>query len=290
MRSKIYLYIMCLVAVATMTACEDEIDVTLGASTPQLSVEAWITDQSPVQTVRLTISQDYFNDAAAAGASGATVRINDDQGNVYNFTESDLKAGNYLSNFTGAIGSTYTLYIQYQGEEYQATTTLSRVPPIDSIRVEDAETAASGPTNVSKGYRAEFFANEIPGKGDYYRVKTYRNNKLLNKPANITVFEDTNVDGLPFILPIRLSINPVSDEGEGYALGDQVKVELLSISKEAYNFFNELQTQTSNGGLFASPIANVPTNIKNLNPASTKSAVGFFYASAVSTKEITVAK
>lgn len=290
MKSKIYLYIMCLVAVATMTACEDQIDVTLGDSTPQLSVEAWITNQTPTQTIRLTVSQDYFNNAAAAGASGATVRVSDDQGNVYNFAESDATAGNYLSNFTGTVGLTYTLYIQYQGEEYQATTTLSRVPPIDSIRVEDAETADPGPTNISKGYRAEFFANEIPGQGDYYRIKTYRNNELLNKPANITVFEDTNVDGLPFILPIRLSINPDSDEGEGYALGDQVKVELLSISREAYRFFDDLQTQTTNGGLFASPIANVPTNIQNLNPASTKSAVGFFYASAVSTKEITVAK
>ncbi|WP_045114405.1 DUF4249 domain-containing protein [Microscilla marina] len=288
MKSRIYLYIMCMVAVATMTACEDEINVTLGESTPQLTVEGWVSDQTPLQTIRLTISQDYFDNAAAAGASGATVRVNDDQGNVYNFVESDLNSGDYLSNFTGAIGRTYTLYIQYQGEEYQATTQLARVPPIDSIRVENADDASPGPVNVSSGYRAEFFANEIPGAGDYYRIKTYRNDVLLNKPGNISVFEDTNVDGLPFILPVRLSINPISEDGEGYALGDKIKVELLSISKEAFLFFEELETQTTNGGLFANPIANVPTNIQNINPASAKKAVGFFYASAVSSLEVTV--
>lgn len=286
MRFKIYNLILCLVVVASLTACEEELDVTLGKSTPQLTVEGWLSNQLTTQTIRLTVSQDYFNNTAATGASGATVRVTDNLGNTYNFTESTTSAGDYTSNFQGAIGSTYSLYVQYQNEEYQSTTTLTRVPAVDSITTKKSDPDSPGPNGASEGYTAEFFANEIPGVGDNYRIKVYRNGELLNDPQNIVIFQDTNVDGLPFILPIRRNIDP--SDGEGYALGDVVKVEVLSISAEAYEFFNQLQTQTTNGGLFADPIANVPSNIVNMNSASKQKAVGFFYASAVSSGETVV--
>ena len=284
MKFKIYNYILCLVTSVGMMACEDVIDVTLGESTPQLTVDAWISNQLATQTFRLSISQDYFNNNPTAGASGATVVVTDNLGNTYNFTESTTTPGNYTSNFQGAIDATYTLSVRYQGQEYQASTTLSRVPPIDSLVFERAEEADGGPGSVSEGFQAEFFATDIPGVGDAYRIKTYQNGELMNKPSDITAFQDLNVDGLPFILPVRLSINPSNDEGTGFNQGDVVRVELLSISEEAFLFFDQLETQTTNGGLFANPIANVPSNIKNVNPNGPK-AVGFFYASGVSTIE-----
>ncbi|HAS42073.1 MAG TPA: DUF4249 domain-containing protein [Microscillaceae bacterium] len=287
MKFKIYNYILCLVASVGMMACEDVIDVTLGDSTPQLTVDAWISNQLATQTFRLSISQDYFNNNPTAGASGATVVVTDNLGNTYNFTESTTTPGSYTSNFQGAIDVTYTLNVQYQGQEYQASTTLSRVPPIDSLVFKTAEEADDGPGSVSEGFQAEFFAKDIPGVGDFYRIKTYQNGVLMNKPTDLTSFQDLNVDGLPFILPIRLSINPSNEDGSGFAQGDVVRVELLSISEEAFLFFDQLETQTNNGGLFANPIANVPTNIINVNPSGSK-AVGFFYASAVSTIEGTV--
>ncbi|OJJ19141.1 hypothetical protein BKI52_20210 [marine bacterium AO1-C] len=284
MKFKIYNYILCLVASVGMMACEDVIDVTLGDSTPQLTVDAWISNQLTTQTFRLSISQDYFNNNPTAGASGATVVVTDNLGNTYNFAESTANPGNYTSNFQGAVDVTYTLNVQYQGQEYQATTTLSRVPPIDSLVFTKAEEADGGPGSVSTGYQAEFFATDIPGVGDFYRIKTYQNGVLMNKPSDLTSFQDLNVDGLPFILPVRLSINPTNEDNDGFKQGDMVKVELLSISEEAFLFFDQLETQTNNGGLFADPIANVPTNISNVNPSGPK-AVGFFYASGVSTIE-----
>lgn len=288
MKIRLYHYIICLFTISSFMACEEKIDVKLGTSTPQLTVQGWIANHITTQTIRLTLSKDYFNNTAANGVSGATVRVSDDQGNTYNFSESTTTAGNYTSDFRGAVGLTYTLYIQYQGEEYQATSTLNRVPPIDSIMIQRGEEGRPGPSGISKGYRAELFAKDIAGTGDNYRIKTYRNGQLLNNPQDITVFQDTSVDGLTFVLPFRQSINPSSDDGKGYDLGDVIKVELLSISEAAFLFFDQLETQTTNGGLFASPIANVPTNIQNLNPASNKKAVGFFYASGVSTMEKTV--
>ncbi len=286
MKFKIYNYILCLVASIGMMSCEDVIDVTLGDSTPQLTVNAWISNQLTTQTFRLSISQDYFNNNPAAGASGATIVVTDNLGNTYNFAESADTPGNYTSNFQGSIDATYTLRVSYQGQEYQASTTLSRVPPIDSLVFEKGEEGSAGPSGITKGLRAEFFANDIPGVGDFYRIKSYRNGELMNDPGDLVTFQDLNVDGLPFILPVRQSINPNSDDGTGFSQGDVVKVELLSISEEAFLFFDQLETQVTNGGLFADPIANVPSNINNVNPNGPK-AVGFFYASGVSTIEKT---
>lgn len=289
MKFKLYNYILCLVAFSGLMACEDVIDVELGPSTSQLTVDAWISSQLTTQSFRLSISQDYFNNNTTAGASGATVVVTDNLGNTYNFTESTTTPGIYTSNFQGAIDVTYTLSVSYQGQQYQASATLSRVPAIDSLVFEKGEEGRPGPSGIDKGYRGEFFANDIPGVGDFYRVKSYRNGTLMNDPSDLTTFQDLNVDGLPFILPVRQSINPndQDDPGKGFDLGDVVKVELLSISEEAFLFFDQLETQINNGGLFANPIANVPTNIQNTNPNGPK-AIGFFYASGVSTIEGTV--
>ena len=75
--------------------------------------------------------------------------------------------------------------------------------------------------------------------------------------------------------------------------GDNIKVELYSITEEASLFLSQVKTQSTlgDGGplspLFSPPPANVPTNI--INPdANGNKAVGFFCTSAVSYIQTTV--
>jgi hypothetical protein len=63
--------------------------------------------------------------------------------------------------------------------------------------------------------------------------------------------------------------------------GDKLDVSLLSLSKEAYDFYAALGSLASQGGFMGRNPANLPTNISN-------GAVGFFSASAVSTKSIVI--
>ncbi|HAC24105.1 MAG TPA: DUF4249 domain-containing protein, partial [Cytophagales bacterium] len=85
-------------------------------------------------------------------------------------------------------------------------------------------------------------------------------------------------------------MNPIEQNEDdeflpAYAPGDSAYVEIRSISKEAFNFLNEVIIQTDRPGgvseLFARPIANVSTNISNSNPQGPR-AVGFFNVSSVS--------
>ncbi|MCY1548846.1 hypothetical protein D9M68_849800 [compost metagenome] len=63
---------------------------------------------------------------------------------------------------------------------------------------------------------------------------------------------------------------------------DKVTVELHSIPLDAYYFLYQVQSETNNGGIFATPPANIPSNVFNLNPESTEKAVGLFFVSRVS--------
>ena len=68
--------------------------------------------------------------------------------------------------------------------------------------------------------------------------------------------------------------------------GDAWKVQINAISLEAFNYLNEVATQTDRPGgfseLFATPLANVSTNISNENPKGSP-VLGFFNVASVST-------
>ncbi len=285
------LTILSVTAAFALTGCETVIDADLDTGPTQLSVEATLTDQPGQQQIRLTQTTAYFNNSTPPAATGATVRVADDAGRTFTFADPD-NDGLYVwqpattRDTLGRVGRTYSLSITYQGETYRAVSRLNRVPPIDSVifRKERINPIAS-----TEGYQAEFYARDLAGATDFYRVKFFRNGTLQNRPGNIIISQDgsfrgsANTDGLMFIRPIRQSINPDSL----YFLNETVRVDLESISPEAYNFWENLRTQITNGGLFATPPANVPTNVLNVN-ANGRKATGFFITSAVRTRTVRV--
>jgi hypothetical protein len=67
-----------------------------------------------------------------------------------------------------------------------------------------------------------------------------------------------------------------------FAKGDTARVEMYSITRNGYVFFNDLQTLLiSDGGLFSQPPSNSRTNLTN-------GALGYFQASSLDWKEIII--
>lgn len=286
------LFLPLIIAIIALNGCTTVIDAKLDTGPTQLSVDALLTNQAGTQTIRLTQTAGYFDNSSPPAATSAIVTVTDDKGNVYRFLDS-TNTGYYVWKPTGKdtlghVGRTYQLTIAYGGETFRSSSKINRVPPIDSVVFVKRKL---NPISTTEGYRAEFYAMDIPGQADYYRVRYFRNGELQNKPANLITTQDggfrtsTGVtDGLMFIAPIRRSINPDSL----YALKDIVKVELHSLTGEAFTFWQQVRAQVTNGGLFATPPTNVPTNINNANPAG-RPATGFFITSAVSSRTATVA-
>lgn len=286
-----YVFLALLIAILGLNSCTTVIDAKLDAGPVQLSVEGILTDQPGSQTITLTKTAPYFDNSTPPAATSATVTVSDDAGKTYQFID-PTNTGNYVWQPTGKdtlghIGRTYQLTIAYQGETYKASSKMNPVPPIDSIIFVKRKLS---PLSKTEGYRAEFYATDFPNRVDYYRVRFFQNGELQNKPRNIITSQDgvfgsnsSVADGLAFIVPIRRSVNPDSL----YALNDVVKVEVHSLTQDAFTFWQQLRTQITNGGLFATPPANVPTNIINTNVTG-RTATGFFMTSAVRSKTASV--
>lgn len=288
-------------------ACEDVIDVDLAEGDNQLVVDAWINNKAETQTIRLTRAAAYFSNSFSAPELDATVTLTAEDGTVYPFLDAD-QDGQYTwtpasGQTFGVLGVTYTLSITTAaGQQYTASSFLKPVMPIDSISYEYREEELG----QVEGYYAELFARDLPGFGDAYWIKTFKNGQFLNKPQEMNLAYDAGftagagLDGIYFITPIRLAINRIPDTGDGaidtadlppYALGDSIYVEILSLNDEAFMFLQQAQVQMTLGdaSLFAEPPANVPTNIVSLNASSNADrAVGFFSVSSVSSLGVRV--
>ncbi len=279
-------------------SCEDVVQLEGVKSESLLVVEAMITNQAGEQVVKLSKSQNYFDNATPTNVLNANVQVQDDLGTIYTFK--DVKNnGNYVwtpANSTqrmGVVGRKYTLKVLSEGENYQAVTELKRVPKIDSVLYQFGEVDQNQQvkTDITEGYEPQFYARDFRGVGDCYLIKSYKNGKILGDLGNFLLAYDASfnkgdgADGFRFISPIRRSI-----AYELFQENDIVKVELFSITEDHYNFWSKAQDQIRNGGLFATPPSYITTNVFNVNKSSTKKAAGWFATVGLSTFETKIEK
>jgi Domain of unknown function (DUF4249) len=298
MKTLLKSFIPSLILSLTMMSCEDVIQLDIPKTDPYLVVDGSITNVAGEQVIKLSKSQDLLSLAPVEVVKNATVKVTDDLGKIYEFK--DLKnIGKYVwtpakpTDIMGAIGRTYTLEINADGENYKGVSKLNRVPKIDSIvyKLDDANLRQQGTGKPDKGYDAQFYGTDFKGVGDCYRVKIYKNDTLKNAAENIVIAYDGIAgkspfgDGLPFILPIRRLAST-----ELYRENDKLKVELLSITEAHFDFWTQLRQELNNAGLFARPAARVPSNVVNVNPNSPKQVSGWFGTSAVSSMEVKIDK
>ena len=279
-----------------LISCEDVIEIDTDTADALLTVDAWLNDLPEDQVIRLTKSQPYFQNEFSPAVIGASVSIISDDGEAFIFE--DQGDGNYIwsvagDSTLGKLGSQYTLMIDVEGRQISSVTSMQPVPVIDSIVQEFREDELGGPD----GIYAQFFARDIPGLGNTYWIKTFKNGLFLNKPEEINLAYDggfdagAEIDGIIFIPPIRELVNPVPDSAEAdndvppYEVGDRIRVEIHSISLEAFLFLESARNEILNGSntIFASPIANSPGNVYSVS--DDQEVLGVFCVSSVSSLE-----
>lgn len=271
------------------SSCEKEINVNLDAGTSQIAVDAFITNLPGRQTIKLTNTSPYFKNSPSSAITGAIVNIiNENTGETFSFTDED-NIGTYTwssANTLAILNNTYSLVIIYNGDTLKSHGQVNPVPLIDSLTYEYREGIAPKLT----GYVASFWGVDIPNRTDYYWIKSFRNDTLINEPKYLNIafdgaVEGWNADGVAFFDIIRKAITPFD---KPFHLNDSVRIQLMSVNEETYHFLLQTQFQLTNSGLFAHPTANLPTNIINTNKNSTTKPVGWFVMSAVSEKGVTI--
>lgn len=260
-----------------LSSCQDVIDLEVPDGENQLVVDGWLTDQVGEKQVLLSTTANYFDNTKAPFVGNALVVLYNEYGAVDTLTEKT--SGVYITNYVGQVNETYHIYIRtFAGEEYQSNPeTLNSVPAIENIYATFKEES----TFIEEGYYVSIDTYEPLGVGNHYRWKQYVDGSLLNEPFDLLYATDEFVDGNP-IIGFEVTIN------DPLSLGDEYKIQQLSISKEAFEFFTQLETQTAFvGSLFDSPPAALQGNIISLGQPG-KAALGYFGVSSVSEREIEI--
>jgi hypothetical protein len=248
------------------SSCTEIIELELDSSDIRLVVDGVITTDTTSHIVKITTSSNYFLNEAPPAVSGALVQIHSDDQSI-TLTESYPESGIYFTppEFYGTKGKDYTLSINLEkpvGDKtnYEAVTSMPlTIFSIDSIVLEYQE--------VWDFYLINLYAKDPPTT-DFYKIDALRNGEIITDTAyrsSVTddrFFNGNNTNGLSVMFLRADEVMP----------GDTITLVLSSISKEYYEFFLELQSESgSSNPLFSGPPANISSNIR-------EGGLGFFSA------------
>ncbi len=254
-----------------LVSCEEKIDLRVGEkSEPYLVVDGMITSDTTEHVVRLSLSGGFYLDGETPRVSGAHVSIHDTRGNEFLLRET--LPGKYVTanDVAGQVGVTYTLTVEYEGCSYKASSTMKRVPEIDSLSYRW--------DNQLESYRILLFGQEPEGKGDNYMWHLYRNGEHVTPTIDkVQVANDEFLDG-NYIKGFEVDWWA---HDFNFQKGDTVKVAMHSITREAFDFFLAVFSEHNSGQLGTRPPANIPSNVSN-------GALGLFHASAVTCHSVII--
>lgn len=301
-------YVMVFLTIGLLFGCKEEYDFKLADQAPKLVVEGIVTNGPGPYYVRLTLSQSTYTtdnwDSTHRDGSGdyfkpvldAKVIITDNQGfidtlipckdtfyihhtwspdginllsdSTLNFYPTAHIFGYYQTNsIVGIPGNTYNLKVLWNGAEYNSSCYMPPVPEIDSVTYEFTPAAIIGKSDF---YIPKIWFKDNPSTKDYY---LFRTGEGLVWGRSILSDENmkSDIDGL----------NVFQGETHSWWLnaypwpGQEYSIEMSSITKEIYDYYQSLIMQFRNdGGVYTPAPASPPTNITN-------GALGYFRASAV---------
>lgn len=289
--------ILVITAMTLLSGCEDVIQVNVINKSPKIVVDAFVNNQIDTQTVRLTRSIGYFDSTGKEPIiTHAQVAIVDQSASIpklfvfkYAYNGKYQFVPNQTTGDTFTVGHDYALLVVVDKDTLVSFSRLNPTTVIDSLHLVDV--VGNGPPINTTGKYVELYANDRVGQGDFYWIKTFRNDTFSNSINQLNISADmgntsNGQDGKLFIYPVRY--NQVNDFLRSYKTGETVRLEIHSINAVVFAWFNLVINENRNGGLFATPPANIFSNVISFNPNKKVSVGGCFCMSAVCSASVTI--
>lgn len=287
-------------------------------SKPQIVIEGSITtegdDQEIVISESSSLDQPKFNPV-----SGCNVRVEDDKGHRFPFSESN-NAGHYhgiIDEESIIIGVHYRLFVQMpNGENYISKfEKLLPCPSVDSVyfELESKPTDNAKVTEDGLQFFIDFKGND--NYGHFFRwqlVETYEyhssqplerwldidgyhnlagpdySNYICYKTDNLRDIFVLSTEGFTQNSYKKFRLNFVNDHTQRLLYKYSLLVKQYSLSEEAYNFWRNLKKNNQETvDLFGTQPAKVTGNIYN-EKDTTHLALGYFSVSSVTSKRILI--
>jgi hypothetical protein len=290
-------YLLTLLFIVTLAACEKKISFQPKNAASSVVVEAYIENgQGPV--VVLSKSLDYFNKIspgilANSFIHGADVYVSNGTkthklkeygvptGSGYTIHYYTIDDASPSTAFMGEFNTSYSLRIVIDGKEYTANTT---IPPL--AKTIDSLWWKKAPANpdTTKVVLMSRVIDPV-GFGNYIRYYTKVNDSLFFPPP-ASVFDDQIVDGTAYEIEVEHGIDRNQKiDFENYSFfqrGDTITVKFSNIDRNTYDFWRTMEfSYASIGNPFSSP-AKVLGNVNG--------ALGYFGGYAVQYKTLIIPK
>jgi hypothetical protein len=271
--------IFLLITLFIYSSCEKDIILDLAdTSGKYVIVDANIIDDGTTQWIRLTRSSSYYEVTTGEHVAGAKVEINDGESNFL-FIESlvdSLKGFYFNSGISSRLArNNYTLHITtVDNNEYSAESELWPVPTLDSVSVKINPFSELG-FGDEKIYDIIAHFEDLPKGGNHYLFNLYINRNLRTaRTTEKAPVSDENLEDY-------VSLSVINLNAKDFSPGDTLTLEIRSISKEMFDFYNTFffQTDLSGNPFAGAPPANIPTNLS-------EGARGFFQVSRVNRKSV----
>ena len=265
----IHLYLLPVALLLLLSSCEKVVYIDLNTSNPRPVVEADITDQAGPYTVKLSRSVNYYDSNVFPPITDATVSITDNAGNSELLRQTT--DGIYQTKaLQGIPGRTYTLKIFYNGNEYDAISTMPDPVAIDSVGI--TKNSSGGNNRNNPGYSVTAFFNDPAGKTNYYRLQLSSNDTNAIDQTRYRLASDKLTDGSEMSITYNTKLLP----------NDSLTVRLGSVDKSSYDFLTTFRNVVGGStGFLSAPPSNPVTNITN-------GGLGYFAAYPVSIRELII--
>lgn len=247
-------------------SCERVIDINLNEANPKIVIEANVHNKREGCLVKITRTGSFFKPYTPEIVSNATITLKN-QLTTYTFTENTN--GNYSIDKIGNLMPTsYSLSVEIDGERYDAESTMPVAIPISYIISEYVT------RNIfqDEGYIVNYSFIDPEDENNFYRIRYSLNGELQNDGNDYFLMTDEMFNGKSIQMQIY---------GIRFEKGDTVEVELMSIDKSTYDYFNTFVELIAQNSMESAAPANPKSNFSN-------GALGYFSAYSSDKKQIIV--
>lgn len=222
-----------IISVLLFSACEEVITIDFGEKDTELVIEAYVKaekDSSKAKCwVKISTSTDYYKTKPYTYKNNAKVEVSIEKTNkTFNIPNTDK--GIYESEIDIELLSNYNLKVELEGKIYTATSFLNNPVDIDSIMFE------IDPFDKEK-IMARCKLTDDAKYENFYRAKLWHNGKI--DKSNYFLNDDDIDNGKTISIYMRPRGRD-EDEDDDILKGDTIDVELYSIDKSTYEYYEML--------------------------------------------------
>ncbi|MFT4982353.1 MAG: hypothetical protein ACI9UR_002225 [Bacteroidia bacterium] len=246
--------------ILALVSCEKVIEIDLNNAAPQTVVDAVLAAQDDTVSVFLSTSGSYTDASGLGPIAGAAISITDQNGQTASFSET-FNGLYLLDNFNLITGNTYSLSITNEGELIEATSELPALVQIDSVYFEEnlfgGPEGGGGPGGGGGGgpqltqYNVHIQFDDPNGISNNYRV--VMSEGIARNVSTELVNDDLNDGQLIDVTIFRANVEA----------GDTISLELWSMDRAGYDFYNTLADIEQSNPFTSSTPYNPITNLSS---------------------------